>query len=72
MKLNYTELSEDLFTYSGKGKNEGCSSEGMENSERKREEKTKMREVAMPLAFLSHLDLLAWPHLDGLTCSSTA
>lgn len=46
--------------------------EGMENRERKREEKPKMREVAMQLAFLSHLGLLAWPHLDGLTCSSTA
>lgn len=44
----------------------------MENRERKREEKLKTREVAMQLAFLSHLDLLAWPHLDRLTCSSTA
>lgn len=69
MKWNYTELSEDLFTYSGK---EWRTPEGMENRERKRDEKAKMREVAMQLAFLSHLDLLAWPHLDELTCSSTA
>lgn len=41
----------------------------MENRERNRKDR---REVAMQLAFLSHLGLLAWPQLNGLAGLSTA
>lgn len=58
-----------LFWEREEGKRPG----GMGNREKKEGRKSKdKREVAMQLAFLSHLDLLAWPQLDGLAGLSTA
>lgn len=59
------------FIYLFWEREEGRRPGGMEGKKEGRKSKDK-REVAMQLAFLSHLDLLAWPQLDRLTGLSTA
>lgn len=70
MKLDYVELPEDLFIL-GKGRGKEARKVGEWGKKEGKKSKDK-REVAMQLAFLSHLDLLAWPQLDRLTGLSTA
>lgn len=69
MKLDYVELPEDLFIL-GKGRGKEARKDGEQGKKEGRKRKDK-REVAMQSAFLSHLVLLAWPQLDGLTDLST-